>query len=638
MREPSRTLTLALPGILTLALACSGEGTSRSGDEASGPSSSQFGPDGVTPLDPTETGEPGQQPGAVPGGPGALDGPGGPVEGVSPVATNPDGSPVQEPGGDVPAGQPGPDGPGSTPVAGGPACPSQGLTATPLRRLTSYEYGNSARDLLGVQYDAEAELPTDEKVTDGYSNNSAVLTVSDLHAEKYVLVSEAMASLAVQDLTALAPCDGTDEAACALNAARTLGRKAFRRPITADDEAVLMTAYDAGATGGSYQEGIEVMIRAMLQSPHFIYRTETSPAQDPNAAMIPLSQYELATRLSYLVWASGPSDELLDAAERGELATKEQIAAMTRTLLQDERASRGLIHFYEQWLGLTRLDVMSKNETLFPLYSGTVREAMAAEFPAFMNYVLTEAPTVRELLTSQVAFVNAQLAPIYGMDVTDAALTRVTLPAEQNRAGILTQAGFLAVQAHPDQTSPVLRGKTVRARMLCHPVPPPPDDVDITVPDVSSAGTARERFSAHFSAGDSCATCHELMDPIGFAFEHFDAIGQYRTTENGQTIDVMGNLVVSEGMVGGEEIEGEFVGVRELAEKLADSNIVRDCVATEWFRFSAGRKESPSDSCSLETLRSGFANSGGDLNELVVAMTQTDAFWFRAPIAEEVTQ
>jgi len=204
------------------------------------------------------------------------------------------------------------------------------------------------------------------------------------------------------------------------------------------------------------------------------------------------------------------------------------------------------------------------------------------------------------------------------------------LPAAQNRAGILTQASFLAVQAHPDQTSPVLRGKFVRTKLMCQSIPPPPMDVDITPPAITSAPTARERFAAHESAGSSCNSCHQLMDPVGLAFESFDAVGQYRTTENGATIDLSGRLVGS----ADPALDGTFNGVRELATKLAGSDQVRDCVATQWFRYAAGRTEEVPDGCSLTTLQDTFGASGGDLGELVVAMTQTDAFWYRAPTAQ----
>jgi hypothetical protein len=307
------------------------------------------------------------------------------------------------------------------------------------------------------------------------------------------------------------------------------------------------------------------------------------------------------------------------------------VAAKARTMLADPKARVAITDFYNQWIGTSRLDIMTKSTTLFPKYSDAVRDAMKQETPAFVEYVLWSGDhKLNTLLTSPAAFVSSALAPIYGVTTSSTTPQMMTLPAAQNRAGILTQASFLAVQAHPDQTSPVLRGKFVRTKLMCQAVPPPPMDVDITPPMVTSAATARDRFSAHEMAGGSCAGCHQLMDPIGLAFEGFDAIGQYRTTENGATIDLSGRIVGSTGMA----LDGNFTGVKELATKLADSDQVRDCVATQWFRYSAGRTEEVPDGCSLTTLQDAFGASGGDLTELVVAMTQTDAFWYRAPFSQ----
>jgi hypothetical protein len=514
-------------------------------------------------------------------------------------------------------------------------CPTTAITPTPLRRLTKFEYANTTKNLLNVTSTAANDLPADE-VTEGFSNNAGVLTVSSLHAEKYVLVSETLAKEAVKNLAALTGnCNTTTrgEDACAMDFANAFGRRAFRRPVTAEDRANLMAAYAAGRTGGTYAEGIEVMIRAALQSPHFIYRLETAAPTNANAALVPISQYELASRLSFLIWASGPDDALLDAAGRGELADRTAVAAKARAMLADPKARVAITDFYNQWLGTSRLDITSKAAAQFPSYSDAVRDGMKSETPAFVQYVLwTGDHKLETLLTSPLGFVTSGLASVYGVTVPANTTTpqMVTLPAAQGRAGILTQASFLAVQAHPDQTSPVLRGKFVRTKLMCQAVPPPPMDVDITPPAVTSAPTARERFAAHESAGSSCAACHVMMDPIGLAFESFDAIGKFRTTENGATIDVSGNIVNS----AGGKLDGTFNGVRELATKLAGSDQVRDCVATQLFRYAAGRTEEVPDGCSLTTIQDAFGASGGDLNELVVAMTQTDAFWYRAPYSQ----
>jgi hypothetical protein len=507
-------------------------------------------------------------------------------------------------------------------------CPTMAITPTPLRRLTKFEYTNSARSLLGIEPAAASDLPADE-VTEGFNNNAGVLTVSSLHAEKYVLVSEALAKEAVKSLTTLAPCAaGRTEDLCATDFANSFGRRAFRRPVTDQDRQILMAAYTAGRTGGTYSEGIEVMIRAALQSAHFLYRLETTTPSNASAALVPLSPYEMASRLSFLIWAAGPDNALLDAAASGGLADKAAVATKARAMLADPKARVAITEFYNQWIGTSRLDIMTKSTTQFPTYSTAVRDAMKLETPAFVQYVLwTGDHKLQTLLTSPAAFVTSALAPIYGVTATGTTPQMVMLPDAQQRAGILTQAGFLAVQAHPDQTSPVLRGKFVRTKLMCQVIPPPPMDVDITPPAVTSAPTARQRFAAHESAAASCQGCHQLMDPIGLAFETFDAIGKYRTTENGATIDVSGTIV------GSRDVDGSFNGARELATKLAASDQVRDCVATQWFRYAAGRTEEVPDGCSLTTLQDAFGASGGDLAELVVAMTQTDAFWYRAPIS-----
>jgi hypothetical protein len=512
-------------------------------------------------------------------------------------------------------------------------CPTQPVPRTPLRRLTRFEYQNAVRDLLNVDPSAAKELPADE-VTNSFDNNAAVLTVSALHAEKYVLVSETLAKQAVQDLPALVACDAAvmGEEACALAFAKRLGRRAFRHATTAEEEQALMTAYAAGRSGGTHAEGIEVMVRAALQSPRFLYRLETTSPAQPSRPQVPLSPYELATRLSFLIWSSGPDDALLDAAARGELASRAQVAAKAREMLAQPKARAAIAGFFEQWTGARRLDITTKSATSFPLFSPDLRAAMAGELSAFVEHVLWSGDhRLESLLTSSVAFVDAPLAALYGVPAPASSgqgLVRVDLPAAQGRAGILTQAGFLSVQSHPDQTSPVLRGKFVRSMLLCQPPPAPPPDLDISLPPLDQGSTARERLAGHLAAGASCNGCHSLMDPIGLAFEGFDAIGRFRENEGGRALDLSGEIAGATD----PSLTGGFVGVREMAQKLASSSQVRACMTTQWFRFAAGRSEAEADACSLGTLQDAFASSGGDVLELIVATTQTDAFWFRSQV------
>jgi hypothetical protein len=511
-------------------------------------------------------------------------------------------------------------------------CPTTEIARTPLRRLTRFEYMSAVRDLLNVDPSPALDLPADE-LTNSFDNNSVVQTVSSLHAEKYVYVSEALAKAAVANLTTLTGCDAAamGEEACASQFAAAFGRRAFRRPLTAGDTTALMAAYQAGRTGGTHAEGIEVMIRAALQSSNFLYRLEITTPPDPNATLVPLSQFELASRLSFLIWSSGPDDALLDAAQAGALGTREQVAAKAREMLASPKARAAVSHFFDLWMGTHRLEITSKDTTLFPSFTAEMKAAMMRETPAFVEHVLWSGDhMLSTLLTSQVAFVSGPLASLYGVAAPAGSETTpmlVNLPANQGRAGILTQAGFLASQAHPDQTSPVLRGKFVRSSLLCDPPDPPPDTVNVTLPTVSSGGTARERFTAH-SIDPMCSGCHLMMDPLGYAFEHFDSVGAFRETENGVTLDVTGEIFESPDPA----LAGQFNGVQEMAQKLAVSDQVRDCMATQWFRYTIGRTEVQPDSCSLGTLFDTFGTASGDINELIVGVTQTDAFMYRAKV------
>jgi hypothetical protein len=449
-----------------------------------------------------------------------------------------------------------------------------------------------------------------------------------------VLVSEELAKSAVTNLATLTNCDtaAMGEDACAQAFAKSFGRRAFRRPTTPADETALMTAYNAGKANAGYARGIEVMIRAALQSPDFIFRLELTPPTDAAAALVPLSQFELATRLSYMIWGTGPSDALLDAAQAGQLATREAVAAKAREMLADPKARTGLTNFFSQWSGVTRLPLLTKQTTAFPNFTEELRAAMIKELPAFVEDVIfTGDHTLRSLLTQPTAFVSGPLGQLYGLTNAPSGPTptKVDLGDAQGRSGILTQAGFLSVQGHPDQTSPVLRGKFVRAMVLCQPPKPPPDNVDTNLPTIDEGATARERFSAH-SEAPSCMGCHLQMDQIGFAFENFDALGQYRTLDNGQPIDATGNIFDPIDL----GLEGAFVGVRELGEKLSASPQVMDCMATQWFRYSSGRLDAAVDGCSLTTIRDAFSSTNGDVIELVVAMTQADTFWYRAPVTQ----
>lgn len=637
----------ALLGALTLgAVACSSDdGNEDTSADAAGSGGSMTAAGGMQPNDGSgpmsgatgdmgTTGSQGSMGSQTPGTGGST------TPGEDPGGDNPDQSGGSGSNGDTSSGNDGPPNINTSPtVAPDQIVEDDGTTidctmierpATPLRRLTRFEYNNTVRDLLDTSLTPADAFPPDE-IADGFTNNALVLTVAALHAEKYMEAAETLAAEAVSNLPALVTCDpaAIGEDACAREFAEDFARRAYRRAPEPEDIDALMTAFAAGAAT-SFDKGIEVMVRAALQSPHFLYRVEFTGGETPGVGMVRLNGYETASRLSYLLWGSAPDEALLSAAENGGLDTPEQIQTLARSMLQDPKARPAVAEFYRQWLGMPRLESTGKDPEAFPLWSNDMREAMIAENAAVVDAIIWgDSPTLATLLTEPLGLPQGPLADLYGMSPSQ---TAVALPADQQRSGVLTLPGFLAVQAHPDQTSPVLRGKFVRSKLMCTPPPPPPPEANITPPDPAAGGTARARFSAH-STDPECAACHQLMDPLGFPFENYDSIGAYRTTDAGEAIDVSGEMVAS------LDMDGEFNGVGELAVKLAGSGQVRDCVATQWYKYSMGRGAETGDVCSLSPLQQAFEVSGGDLVEMMVALTQTEAFLYRLSVdASEVSQ
>jgi hypothetical protein len=280
--------------------------------------------------------------------------------------------------------------------------------------------------------------------------------------------------------------------------------------------------------------------------------------------------------------------------------------------------------FNEQWLDLAAIDEADKDARIYPGFDPALRALAHRETALYVEEVLWKGDgKLATLLTAPFSFMNRPLATFYGVSgPTGDAFQRVELSAEQ-RPGLLTRGGMLAARALANQTDPVRRGKFVREQLFCQIPPSPPADLEVRPPDLDPNLTTRERFSQH-SKDQFCAACHKLMDPIGLGFENFDAVGRWRDSESGKPVDASGEIVES-------DVNGSFVGPAQLASKLADSGQVRDCLAKQWFRFGYGRSETPADQCSLETLKALYAAGGNDVRELMVALTQTDAFLYRRP-------
>ncbi len=510
---------------------------------------------------------------------------------------------------------------------------------TYVRRLTKNEYNNVINHLAGDTSSPAKDFPTETQI-EGWDNNGLAQTVSPVLLEQYLLIAEREAQMLVDTKLAalMGNCDVATkgEPACLMALYDNFGRRAFRRPLAADEIALLKVVFDVGKTTGGtngFKNGIRLVVTEMLLSPPFLYRIEFGMPAKPGETVVRLDHYEMASRLSFLVWNSMPDDMLFTAAKDSKLGTAAEISAQAMRMIGDGKAKASTRHFYEQWLDLDRLDNLMKDAVTFRTWSGAIASAMRTETLRFADEVTwnDSSGDITALLTATYSFMTKTLATFYGgvtAPADDTTFARVDLNAMQ-RGGVLTQGALMAGLAHENQTSPVVRGLFVREQFLCTHPPAPPDDIQIVIPKLDPTKTTRERFAVHTNL--ECArACHTLMDPIGLGFENFDAVGKYRTTEAGKRIDATGEIIGLASMTGDA---AKFNGPLELGRKLASADEVRSCVGTKWFQYSLGRtQDTNSDACSLDVLKRRFSSNNYKLKDLLMATVQTDAFLFRRVI------
>ena len=397
-----------------------------------------------------------------------------------------------------------------------------------------------------------------------------------------------------------------DEEACARTIISTLGRRAFRRPLSNADVTRLVGFYRSGRAKGTFEEGVQMALRRMLASPSFVFRVEDDPANAAPGSIHRLSDIALASRLSFFLWSSIPDDALLEAAAKGQLKTPATLERQVRRMLADPRANALVTNFAGQWLHVRNLRNIVPNHDEFPDFDDTLREAFRREIELFFGSIMHEDRSVLDLLTANHTFVNERLAKHYGIpDVYGSHFRRVTLD-EDARRGLLGKGSLLMVTSHADRTAPVLRGKWILENVLGAAPPPPPGPVPpLESSDVAQPRSLRERMETH-RASPSCAGCHRVMDPIGFAMENFDAVGTWRTQEAGLPIDASGQLADGSKIDGVIALRDSLVRRSDLffgtfAEKLLtyalgrglqhyDMPVVREIVrdaARENHRFSA---------------------------------------------------
>jgi hypothetical protein len=535
------------------------------------------------------------------------------------IAGDPSGTPgAPPPAGGTPSGAGG--GPTAPPVVA-PAGVAAG--AAPLRRLNVDQYRNTIADLLGITDGIDAAaLPADESIGERFVSN-IVRPVQGADVERYATMAETIARKAVANLNGLLGCDpaGAAELGCVGSFIESFGKRAYRRPLAAVEVERAKKLYGAGRTGGDVAAGVRLVVQGMLQSVNFLYLLEPAP---PSMAgkVLGLDGWAMASRLSYFFLNSMPDGDLFAAAQANQLATPEDVARQATRLMGLPRFRETVGNFHDQWLELAELRTVEKDPKAFPAWNPELRAALQQETRQFVEYVMGPGDGKLEtLLGGHFSMLSGPLYQHYGVKPGPAGWQKVDLDPTQ-RAGLLTQAGLMSTLAREDRTSYIRRGKLVREALLCTPIPDPPPGVDASEAKVPANADARQRAAIHRDRPD-CAVCHALFDPLGFAFESFDAIGRYRTTENGKPIDTRSEITETKGL------NGPIGGAVELAAKLASSDEVRACVARQWMRFALGREETDADLPSLEVGMKGFRDGGWKVSDLLAALARSDAFRFQ---------
>jgi len=490
-----------------------------------------------------------------------------------------------------------------------------------LRRLTHSQFNHTVRDLLRDQTAPANQFPPEDFIN-GFRNQSRGQSMSPLLVEAYSAAAERLARAAFQggDTHGLIPCKPS--AACREHFVKEFGLKTFRRPLSADEQrryAALM-AQDA-----DFVKGAQLVVEAMLQSPNFLFRLDA--ARDAK-----LKPWATASRLAYSLWDTMPDAELFNAAAHGDLSTREGVEKQTRRMLADPRARDCLNVYVSQWLRFDRLLTAAKDRRKFPLYTHETAVAMTEEARTFFSDLVWNNGNFMELFTAKYGYVNPELAAVYGVTAPAKDFERVPFPAGSERAGLLGEGLFLALTAKPDDSSPTARGLFVREQFLCQKVPDPPAGVNTNLPPVTEdkPKTNRDRMTEH-ATNPTCATCHRLIDPIGFGLEKFDAVGARRDqlalefTGKGPNGRGMATRTVkvdfdTAGVLAGIA-DSQFSSPAELGAVLAKSEQCQECMVKQYFRYTAGRMETPADRPVILKALEAFRNSGYHFQEMVVALT-----------------
>jgi Protein of unknown function (DUF1592)/Protein of unknown function (DUF1588)/Protein of unknown function (DUF1595)/Protein of unknown function (DUF1585)/Protein of unknown function (DUF1587) len=514
-------------------------------------------------------------------------------------------------------GAPGSSGSGALGVGTGGGALTAGPTG--LHRLSRIEYDNTLRDLLAdMTRPGFAQLPED--VNDPFDNDYKSQLVSGALIAAVETLATDVAARAMADPTrraAIVGCQptGAGDKACMDSFVRGFGRRAFRRPLTDEEANGFLSLQSYAVESNDFYKGAELVVRAMLQDPSFLYRVEIGSPVSGQAGLFQLGDFEIATRLSYFLWASAPGDDLLDMAASGTLRTADGRRAAALKLLSDPRGADRVRAFHAFWLGYHQLP-----------FTPDVADLLRAESDALVTHIVLEQPQdYLQIFRSPQTFLTDALAAHYGLPPPGSTTGVWVNYGADPRRGILSHGAVLAAGAKFDDTSPTVRGVFVRNRLLCQVVPPPPPNVMVDQPPMATGSRCKiDRYAAHRSG--ACSACHNLTDLIGFGLENYDRSGVYRTTDK----DAPECVIAGDGQVVGlPNGDAKFNGPAGLGELLISSGGLEGCVVTQLFRMALGRRESDADAATIQTITDSFKQKGRAFDQLLADMSAHPAFTYR---------
>jgi hypothetical protein len=518
----------------------------------------------------------------------------------------------------------GPGNPGDPNLpGGGPGGDGLTLDGQPIRsrfvRLTHEQWEQTVRDLL--QLPAVPGLSsgfTSDPPSGTFSNNERKLFVTAGLWGDYQRAAETLSQQVTHDAQSLARIAGGTTSSATF--VKTFGQRAFRRPLTAAEEQKYQTVFTNGATifksGNAFTDGVQLVIETMLQSPNFIYRSELGTDGQP------LSAYEVASKLSFLLRNTMPDDPLLTAAQSGQLDRPEGLRARAQTMLDAMPAGMVFQRFHSELFGLDRYRAIEKDMTVFPKYTASLNTDLMQADSLFFNAIFSQGQGLREILLSQVAFVNEATAPYYGLSAQGTTFKQVMLGAD--RPGFFTRTGFLTLNATLRDPDIIHRGVDINRRILGAPnLSPPPGVVIPALPTPKPGQTNRERVTAHTGKGTCGEGCHGVyINPIGFAFENFDAMGQPRPTDNGKPVDTSSEYDFADGTK-------SFAGAPELMQLMSEEAQVHGSYAGHLAEFTLARDLDEADRAFAQGLQTASMAPGSSIKQMVLSIIESPSFRVR---------